>query len=75
MVETEKTVTAIKEKNKWAEREKDILEEVSKIKAEKKELLKKAKRLKELIRNCKEVIRDKRVDELSVPDTAGDFIR
>ncbi len=75
MVETEKTVTAIREKNKWAEREKDILEELDKIKTEKKKLLKRNKRLKELIRNCEEVIRDKRTGDISIPETAGDFIR
>ncbi len=75
MVETEKTVTAIKEKNKWAKREEHILEEIDNIKAKKKKLLKRMKRLKDLINDCEYAIKEKRVDDISIPDTAGDFIR
>ena len=75
MVETEKTITAINEKNKWAQREEDILEEIESIRDEKKELSKRAKELKDLISRCEEAIKIKRKEDMSIHDTAADFLR
>lgn len=57
MVETEKTVVAIEEKEKWESREESILSELKELKKEKKKLQKRAKELKEHIEAIDEASR------------------
>ncbi len=57
VVETEKTVVAIEEKEKWESREGTILAELKELKEEKKRLQKRAKELKEHIEAIDEASR------------------
>lgn len=78
MVETEKTVVAIEEKEKWESREEDILSQLKELKAEKKKLVKQAKRLKKQIEAIEEASRyiDKgEIDKESISNLMSENIR
>lgn len=60
MVDVEKALMAIEEKEKWEKREEEVLEEIDKIKKKKKELKKKKKKLKNNITKYEDTIRSLR---------------
>ncbi|MFO7793328.1 MAG: hypothetical protein R6W73_10195 [Candidatus Saliniplasma sp.] len=55
---------AIEEREKWKEREKEILEKLEKIRARKKKYQKRAKKLKENIKEIEDALRAAKRDEL-----------
>lgn len=57
MVDIEKALMAIEEKEKWEEREKEVLQELEQVKEKKKQLKKKSRKLKERINECENVLR------------------
>lgn len=57
MVDIDKALMAIEEKEKWEKREEEILEELERVKEKKKQLKKKSKELKERINECENALR------------------
>ncbi|MEF8832457.1 MAG: hypothetical protein V5A66_02935 [Candidatus Thermoplasmatota archaeon] len=64
MVDIEKALMAIEEKEKWEDREKEILDELRQVREKKKELKKKGKKIKKRISDCESALRS-----IDVPDT------
>lgn len=59
MAESEKTLMAIEEKEKWAKREDEILEELKRVRKKKKKLIKEANDIKDKIRSYQDKIRSR----------------
>ncbi len=57
MVDIKKTLMAIEEKEKWEEREEEILEELEEVREKKKKLKKKSKEIKARINECENQLR------------------
>lgn len=57
MVDIDKALMAIEEKEKWEEREEEILDELKQVRKKKKELKKKGKKIKKRISNCESALR------------------
>lgn len=57
MVDIEKALMAIEEKEKWEEREEKILDELRQIRKKKKELKKESKKIKKRISDCESALR------------------
>lgn len=77
MSSVSKTLMAIEEREKWREREKEILKRLKKIQKRKKYLQKKAKKLKENIKEIEDVMRTAKRDELDkvrISEKFDDFV-
>lgn len=57
MVDIEKALMAIEEKEKWEEREEKILDELREVRKKKKELKKEMKEIKKRISDCEAALR------------------
>ncbi|MBS3781037.1 MAG: hypothetical protein KGY66_00325 [Candidatus Thermoplasmatota archaeon] len=69
MVDVEKALMAIEEKEKWEEREEKILDELREVRKKKKELKKEMKKIKRRISDCESTLRsiggsDKKTSEV-----------
>ncbi len=71
MVDIDKALMAIEEKDKWEKREKKILQELEQVKKRKKELKKESKKLKERIQECEDALRSM---NLTDQNTSGAYI-
>ena len=57
MVDVEKALMAIEERDKWEEKEEKILEELKEIRKKKKELKNESKKIKKRISDCESALR------------------
>ncbi len=57
MVDVEKALMAIEEKEKWEKREQKLLDELEQVRKKKKELKKKSKEIKKRISQCESSLR------------------
>ncbi|MFW5952528.1 MAG: hypothetical protein ACOCSJ_00030 [Candidatus Natronoplasma sp.] len=57
MVDIEKALMAIEEKEKWENREENILDELKRVKKKKKELKREIKKTKKRISDCESALR------------------
>lgn len=66
MVESDKILEAIKERDEWARREEEILSDIKELRAKKKELVKEAKDLKSMIESYKDKVRTDHKDTMEI---------
>jgi len=57
LVDIEKALMAIEEKEKWEKREEEVLEEMKRVKKKKKELKREIKKTKKRISDCESALR------------------